>query len=164
MKQLIILVSVFFVYTTAYSQQRPNVGCVDKAIKLQSEDLHMSFAKQGMTVYRDAMVNLNSNEPFPVAVQLVKGHLYQLILIGSKGAGKAKMELFDGEDKKIADKSASLNSTDRNSNCIIYSFVPGKTDLYLIVLSQKVKGKETCGSFSIMEQATDKKETPKPTK
>lgn len=159
-KHIIVLFSLLILACNAYSQQRqPNVGCIDKAIKIQAQDLHLSFAKQGMTIYRDAMISMNDREPFPVAVQLEKGHLYQLILIGSKGAGKIKMEIFDGKDKKIGDKTASLDKTDQNSNCIIYSFVPSTTDLYLIVLSQKAKGKELCGSFSIMEKEADKKAT-----
>jgi len=155
---LIISLSCFF--NTAFSQQHPDIGCVDKALKMQSEDIRMSFAKQGMSVYRDAMINMNSQEPFPIEVQLSKGHLYQLIFIGSKGAGKIKMEIFDGEDKKIADKDASLSSTNRNSNAIIYSFVPGKKDLYLVVLSQKLKNKNICGSFTILEQGGTNKTSP----
>ena len=159
MKQLFILaITLFYISGISYSQQHPNVGCVDKAIKMQAGDLQLTFAKQGMTVYRDAMISMNSQEPFPIAVQLNKGKLYQLIFIGSKSAGKIKMELFDGEDTKIAEKDASLSSTDKNSNCIIYSFVPGKTDLYLIVLSQKMKNRTICGSFTIMEKGGDKKE------
>jgi len=158
MKQFLILIVSSFLFSIAsYAQSQPNIGCLDKSIKMQAVDLQLSFAKQNMTVYKDATVRLSSQEPFPIEVELKKGTLYQFVFIGSKDASKIKMELFDGADKKIADKTITPNSSNNNSNCIMYSFTPATNDLYLLMLSQKNKGSSKCTSFTIMQLNKDKK-------
>ncbi len=126
-----------------------NIGCMDKSIRLQSEQVKHDFKAQGMFVYKDAMVSMVSKEPFPIAVQLNKGELYQLVFIGNKQANNMTFELFDGTDKKIGEKTAD---NPEQSNIIIYSFVPEKTDVYLVVLSQKIKYKSVCSSFCILQK------------
>jgi hypothetical protein len=158
MNKILLIAASFFLFNNALAQH-PNVGCVDKAIKLQAEDLQQNFTKQAMEIYRDAMVSMSNDEAFPVAVQLNKGVLYQLIFIGSKESSKVRLELFDGDDKKIANKDVVPNKTDYTSNCIVYSFIPGKTDLYLVMLSQRSKSKTMCGSFTIMEKGAKKATT-----
>ena len=67
-------------------------------------------------------------------------------------ASKIFFELYDGQDNKLVEKT--IKKVD-DTNFIIYSFVPQKTDLYLVVLTQKIKGDaEVCGSFTIMQKAT----------
>lgn len=78
--------------------------------------------------------------------------MYQMVFIGPKKASKISLELLDGEDHKIDSKTLKgLGET----NYILYSFVPEKSDIYLVVLNQKFKGETMCGSFTILE----KKET-----
>jgi|GEM_PF-836569 len=155
MRKPIVILSVFLslVFSSQAQQQQPNIGCVDKVVKLEAEDLKQAFIKQGMIVYRDAMMGMESQTPFPVAVQLMRGELYQFIFVGSKESSKITMELFDGDDKKLEQKTAGATSSNPNGNYIIYSFIPEKTDLYLIVLTQKLKNKTMCGSFTIMQRA-----------
>lgn len=157
MKRFITLLFIsFIVVIKIQAQNRPNIGCIDKAMKLQAEDLLLSFVKQKMSVYKDATISMNSQEPFPIEVRLEKGTLYQFIFVGRKDASKIKMELFNGEDKKIAEKVAKPIASNYNSNCIIYTFTPEKTDIYLVMLSQKTKHDNQCTSFTIMEQKKEK--------
>jgi len=154
MKKLFVLISLnIFLYSgaTFAQQQQPqaNIGCMDKTIIVKANGLMQAFKNQGMETYKDAMVTMSSETPFPVAVQLDKGVLYQLIFVGSLESSKTKMELYDGEDKRIAQK---ILKKGQEPGYIIYSFMPDKTDMYLVVLSQKWKNKNMCGSFSIMQQ------------
>ncbi len=128
------------------------VGCIDRDIKMQAEDLKRTFIKQDMVPYRDAMINMASQEPFPVAVQLNKGQMYQLLFIGGRESSKVKLELFDGNDKRIVNKSTTPIPQNVSSNYIIYTFIPEKTDVYLVMLTQKQKNRNICGSFTIMQQ------------
>lgn len=132
----------------AQAQQRPTIGCVDKAVRLQSEQIKRQFKEQGLTVYKDAMIQMESRQPFSIAVQLTQGQLYQLLFVGSKKASKITMELFDGKDNLIDTKTLTDPA---KSNFIIYSFAPLKSDIYLIILTQKIKGKKVCSSFSILQ-------------
>lgn len=158
MRKPFAILSVFLslVFSARAQQQQPNIGCVDKIIKLEAEDLKQTFMKQDMVVYRDAMMSMESQTPFPVAVQLIRGQLYQFIFVGSKESSKITMELFDGDDKKLEQRTGGATSTNPNGNYIIYSFIPDKTDLYLIVLTQKLKNRTMCGSFTIMQKAEPK--------
>ncbi len=131
-----------------YAQNKPSIGCVNKVVRLQSEQIKRQFKEQGLTVYKDAMVNMEPKQPFPIAVQLNQGRLYQLLFVGSKKATKIKMEIYDGKDNKIDEKV--LNEPEK-TNFIIYSFAPQKDDIYLIILTQKIKGKSICSSFSILQ-------------
>jgi len=141
------LVVFLFGSKSIYAQQ-PALGCDDKAMRIQSQQLKHDFASQGLSVYKDAMISMESHQPFPVAVQLDKGKLYQLIFIGSRDAKKISMELFDGADKKIDER---IIKKPKEQNFVVYSFTPEKTDMYLLVFTQIKGSKSMCGSFSIMQ-------------
>jgi hypothetical protein len=152
MKALVVAaatVLLIFSFSTGRAQDQPNVGCIDKAVKLQAEDVKQGFMKQGLSVYRDAMVGMESQTPFPVEVKLVQGHLYEFLFIGNAEAS-TKLELFDGDDQNIGSKKLAVGEA---PGYIIYSFTPAKTDTYLIMLTQKLKHETMCGGFTIMEKA-----------
>ena len=145
-------VLLIFSFSNSKAQDQPNVGCIDKAIKLQAEDVKQGFIKQGLTVYRDAMIGMESQTPFPIEVKLVQGHLYEFLFVGSLDAS-TKLELFDGEDQNVGSKSLAKGEA---PGYIIYSFTPSKTDMYLLMLTQKLKHGTMCGSFTIMEKLDGK--------
>jgi hypothetical protein len=154
MKKILVLVTGLILSTHVVTTAQPNIGCNDRAIRLQSEQIKQGMKEQGMTVYRDAMIGMESQQPYPIAVHLEKGKMYQMIYVANNLATKMDFELFDQNDHKL--DSRSVNNPAQN-NYIIYSFVPEKTDMYMVVLTQKMKKKSLCGSFSILEQANDKK-------
>ncbi len=149
--------TLIVVCTFSYSTmaQPASIGCIDKAIRMQAEDLKLGLTKHGMEVYKDANISMESSSPYPVAVQLNKGVMYQMIFVGSALARDIRLELFDGEDKKIGEKLMKKN----DPNYIIFSFIPEKTDIYLVVLSQRLKNQSICSSFTILQPAGEKKET-----
>ena len=103
MRKLFIILSVIGCSSTisnsVSAQILPTLGCNDKSIRLQAEQYKQDFKAQGQEVYRDAMISMESRQPTPVAVQLTKGVLYQMIFIGSRDANKINFELYDGEDR-----------------------------------------------------------------
>jgi hypothetical protein len=125
--------------------QKPKTGCVDANIEGQSNGIKNGLAKQGMGVFQEAMFQMASMEPVPVAVKLMQGVPYQLIFVGSENANRLIMEIYDGKDKKVDEK---VERGDNNS--IVYSFTPKKTDIYLVTLIQKKGLKELCGYFGVM--------------
>jgi hypothetical protein len=151
-KNIFLFSCLLFLYMqAARAQDQPQVGCNDKVIRLQAEQLKADFKQQGLTVYKDAMMSMESQQPYPIAVQLTKGQLYQFIYVGDRSASKLIFELFDGDDKKI--ESQTLKEP-KQKNFLVYSFVPDKSDVYLIVLTQKWKTRSMCGSFVIMQKET----------
>ena len=152
MKKILLLVSAIIFLFNVTTVAQPNIGCNDRAIRLQSEQIKQGLKAQGMTVYRDAMIGMESQQPYPIAVQLEKGKMYQMLYIGNNTAAKLNFELFDEKDNKLDSKTLSDPA---QTNYLLYSFVPEKTDIYLVVLTQKIKKGSVCGSFSIMEKPND---------
>lgn len=148
MKKVLTILALSFTSFCSFAQKE-SLGCIDKDMRVQSEGLKASFEKQGMKVYRDAMISMESLVPVPIGIQMVKGRMYQLIFVGNAKSSKVQMEIFDGNDKKLAAKHTEKGGY----NYIVYSFIPEKTDLYLVMLSQKFKGKTLCGSFTLLHDA-----------
>ncbi len=149
MKKKLIAAAILMFAGLASQAQTSRVGCNDKAIRYQSELVKNEFKAQGMVITRDAMVNMDSKQPFPVGIQLIKGRQYTFIFVGDRRSSKMSFELFDGEDKRIEEK---VIKTPGENNTLVYSFIPSKTDLYLVVLMQTKKKDEMCGSFTMMEK------------
>lgn len=151
------LLTILFFITGFNSDAQiiPALGCNDGSIRLQAEQMKQDFKSQGLEVYKDAMIDMESRQPSPIAVQLTKGVLYQMIYIGSKESKKVSFELYDGEDRRIEEKSLKNPSA---SNFMVYSFVPEKTDLYLVILTQIKGTQNVCGSFTIMQPASKPKQ------
>lgn len=137
-------VCLFFLNANMFAQK--TVGsCHDINISEQAEALKKSFAKQGMIVFQEAMLQMTSMEPAPIVVRLQQGISYQFIYIGNETASRIIMEVFDGRNKKTDEK------IERGSdNSIVYRFTPPATDNYLITLIQKKGTKDMCGYFGIM--------------
>lgn len=146
---LVYITSSFY----AKAQIIPSLGCNDKTIRLKAEQIKQDFKAQGMEVYKDAMIDMESRQPSPIAVQLNKGVLYQMVFIGSKEAKKINFEIYNGDDKKIDERILKHPAL---TNFMVYSFVPEKSDLYLIVLSQNKGTQNVCGSFTIMQSGSIK--------
>lgn len=136
---------------TAMSQPA-SIGCIDKDIRLQAEELKLGFTKHGMEVYKDANISMERSTPYPVAVQLNKGVMYQMVYVGGQQSRDIRLELFDGDDKKLGERVMKKN----DPNYIIYPFIPEKTDIYLVVLSQRTKTDHICSSFTILQPANTK--------
>lgn len=145
---ILCIAALFLSPVLSYSQQ---IGCVDKSMRVQAEQTKHAFKVQGMEVYKDAMLTMEPKTPYPIAVQLQQNEVYQFVFIGVAGAD-LQLELYDGTDKKLSEKTLR----GKEGNYMIYSFKPERPDLYLVVLTQKMKGrKEACASFTIMKKSAD---------
>lgn len=66
-----------------------------------------------------------------------------------------KMEVFDGNDRKIDERFASRSR--EQPNYILYTFVPERSDTYLFTFMQKLKNEHMCGSLCVLKLKADKK-------
>ena len=153
-KNFFITLLALFISCNTFAQ-KPSVGCIDKSIRLQADEIKHHYTDQGFKVYRDAMVNMESQEPFPVMVSLEAGHMYQVVFVGHPAVYRIKMEVYDGSDNKI-DQQFVMRSKGQ-SNYLLYNFVPERTDMYLFTFMQKLKNESMCGSLCIMKLESDGK-------
>lgn len=143
MKQLQLLAILLgFLSFSFTSQAQPK--CQDPAIEGLANNIKSTYQKQGLKVFRESMLDMVSMEPTPIAVSLQEGTTYQFIFIGSNQASKLMLELFDGADKRIDQK------TERGVDYITYSFTPKVSEVYLITLIQKKGAKNVCGYFAVL--------------
>ena len=150
-----ILSASFFIFGFQSNAQQAAVGCMDKNVRLQADEIKQHYTAQGFTVYRDAMLNMQSDEEFPVVMSMAKGQLYEIIFVGIPAEWKMKMEVFDGADKKV-DEQFVMRSR-QQPNYIIYTFTPQQSDNYMFTFLQKLKHERMCGSVTILKLKSDVK-------
>ncbi len=143
---------------SAHAQQRGGdprqiVGCQDPVLRAQADDIKKHFTEQGFKVYRDAMISMESMQPFPIMVQLQKGQLYQIIFVGQQAASNHRMVMYDGNDRKVDEKfiyKRGGKDGGAPTNYLIYEYVPERTDTYLFEFLTRLKNKQFCGSVCIV--------------
>lgn len=134
-----------------YAQDaRQPVGCIDPTVRLQADAIKQHYLKQGFKVYRDAMINMESMVPFPIMVQLARGHLYEVIFVGNPRATNHRMMVYDSEDRKFDEKFTSRRHGEEATNYIIYEITPERTDAFVFEFMTRLKNENFCGSVCIL--------------
>lgn len=153
-RSLIAATAIFCAAVPAHAQQqaepRQAVGCHDPVLRAQADDIKKHFTEQGFKVYRDAMINMESMQPFPIVIQLQKGQLYQIIYVGQQAATNHRMVMYDGNDRKIDERFVFKKLGKDVTNYMVYEFVPERTDTYLFEFMTRLKNKQFCGSVCIV--------------
>lgn len=147
MRTIFFAIGLSLITTTADAQL--SVGCMDMAMRAQAEQIKRDFRKVEFVPIKDMMLNMKSKEPVGITLIMEKGKLYQLIYIGSKEAVSLHFGLYDGAKFLIDERK--LDKPGEN-NQLIYSFTPEKNDTFVVSLTQTLKTKTTCGSFTVMRQ------------
>ena len=140
-------------------QQNENpsgLGCIDPVVRLQAQNIKDHYTKQGFTIFKDAMVSIESMTQYPVIVGLKQGELYQICYVANPSYQNMHMTLYDGNDV-IIDKRDNFKNREE-PNYFIMPFTPTSTDEYLITIIQKIKNKTLCGNFFILR--ADPSKTP----
>lgn len=145
----------FLALNIAASAQKSSLGCIDKSIRLQADEIKRFYTDQGFVVMRDAMLNMSSMEPLPVMTELQRGQMYLFIFVGPEAVQRMNLEIFDGTDNKVTQEVAARNR--QQPNYIIYHMVPERTDAFLVTLMQRLKNQDMCGSLCILKLNPDKR-------
>ena len=151
-----VFATILLMSTVAVAQ-KPSTGCVDPAVKASADNIKESYAKKGMVVFQESMLAMTSMEPTPIAVRLQQGVTYEMFFAGSTMSTRLMLEIFDGADKKLDHK------VEKDVSHLVYTFIPKKTEVYLITLTQKKGMKDMCGYFGIMVKKPIRSTNTKPT-
>jgi hypothetical protein len=147
----VMMCSAFAATAQQKGEPRQAVGCQDPVLRSQADDIKKHFTAQGFTVYRDAMINMESMVPFPVMVQFQRGQLYEIIFVGQQAATNHRMVIYDGSDHKVDEKFVFKRGNSKDvTNYMVYEFVPERSDTYLLEFMTRLKNKEFCGSLCIV--------------
>jgi hypothetical protein len=135
--------------SSAKSSNMPAIGCIDKALRIRAEDVkNMYVEQQGMKVTRDAMLTMKSGDPFLIEVKLNKDRHYQMVFMGVLDATETIFELFDYNDKPVTHLELEKK---QQPHYLSYAFSPSRTAIYTISLTQILRNRTLCGSFTILE-------------
>ena len=145
----IALLSACSFLAHAQKSAPPKVGCMDAQIRLQADEIKQHFLAQGMEVFRDAMIGMESQIPYPVMINLQRGQLYQIIYVAHPQATRMFLDIYDGQDRKMKEIMQSFGRG--QPTYISFSFVPETSDMYMFVARQKWKDNDMCGSFTILK-------------
>lgn len=157
MKKIVLLIAGISIAGVAGAQQTM-LGCMDQALRVQAEQVKRDLKPQGFVSVRDMMITMKSKESVGIPVVLTQGKLYQLVFIGSKEANNMHFELYDNAKFRVDERKFDKPS---ESNLLVYSITPEKTDTFVVALTQNLKSKTACGSFTILRQdEIPKAETP----
>jgi hypothetical protein len=146
MKKLILATATLLAAAYCHAQQTA-LGCKDGSIRLQAEQIKHDFRNQGLVSIKDMMITMQSREPAGIKMPFTQGTLYQLVFIGSKDASNLRFEIYDGANFRIEDRKLEKPA---ETNFLIYSFTPEKTDTFTVVLTQNMDSKTMCGSFTVL--------------
>ena len=150
MKKLAFVFTLLFsCCTLAVQAQQPSLGCSDTAILKQSAQIKQHYLNQGFTVYRDAMLGMESRMPYPIVMQLEKGQLYVIVFIGNENSKKLNLDLYDANEQPVEKLNVQRNRDEPNH--IIYTLSPEFSGEYMAVVIQKLKERTMCGSFFVLK-------------
>jgi len=148
---LLTAIAFFFTHSVRAQEQRQMLGCIDPTVRMQADAIKQHYVKQGFKVYRDAMINMESMVPTaPIYVQLMRGHLYEIIFVGNPRAVSHRMMIYDSNDQKLDEKFVTKHHDDEATNFIIYEFAPDRTDAFVLEFMTRLKNENFCGSICIL--------------
>lgn len=147
---IIAAVTTAAIFTVSHcSAQQSRMGCVDKIIAQRTETAIAPLEKQGMKVFKTASISMVSGETFPIEVQLKEGKHYEILFLGDEESEKITAELDNSRNKILAEKKVSRGA---DPSYISIDFTPEKSDVYLLMVSQKQKhNRNMCGNVTILE-------------
>lgn len=152
MKTILSLAGLFL-FSFSTQAQQPQVqnaatnkmGCMDPDTRLLADEVRQHYAAQGFAVVRNAMLNMSSNQPFPVIIELNDKEQYQIAFIANKDANLLTTEILGPDKRRIFHQA---NRTKKSgSQVIAFPFKAPRTDAYLFILQQNLRREETCGGF-----------------
>ncbi|MCD6064034.1 MAG: hypothetical protein K0R82_1945 [Flavipsychrobacter sp.] len=148
MKKIVFVAAALLLANLAQAQQNM-LGCMDASLRVQAEQVKRDLKPQGFVSVRDMMITMKSKESVGIPIVLTQGKLYQLVFIGTREANNMHFELYDKAQFRIDERKFDKPS---ESNLLVYSIVPEKTDTFMVALSQNLRTKTACGSFTILRQ------------
>lgn len=154
MKQLLLFCALSLTICTVGAQDAPRIGCKDGILAAQAAETKTALLQQGFEQINDGMLQMSSEEAFPVVVRMKAGQFYQILFIGNTRAKKIALELSEKSQGSLVYKQQ--HPLNQQSNAINFSFTPAVDGDYLFTLEQKMKSPgilkrapEACGSFTI---------------
>ena len=154
MRLTITMAAISTLLTFSAHAQQNVAGCSDNAVHTQLVTVDQTLEQQGFSLIQFKMMSMPSGAYVPVDVTLEQGKMYQINFIASQQFSQYTFTILDKDKNKTVDKK--VKQKDGVSNQLTESFAAPYTGRYIIILTQKVKGKsEACGGFSILKAVND---------
>ena len=121
---------------------------MDPQVRLRADEIKKHYTAQGLEVYRDAMIGMESQVPYPVLIDVQKGQLYQIVYVAHPESTRQFLDIYDRDEKNL--QAISHSAGKGQPSYITYTFVAPATETYAVVVRQKWKNNDMCGSITIL--------------
>lgn len=148
MKYIFCFIAITSILNT-YAQQPP---CDTRLIQHQIDSVKDKAKDQGYSIYREAIVPMESEYEIPVIAELSNQKIYKYIFIAQPDSRLLETRIFDFDEKQIAyTKKQPLLS---DPNVIEIDFIPKFTEKHMVRAVQiNKKKKQLCGYIVLFEIA-----------
>ncbi|WP_126970547.1 hypothetical protein [Gynurincola endophyticus] len=148
MKYIFCFITLFTLLD-ASAQQIP---CDSRLIQHQIDSVKDNAKEQGYTIYREALVPMESEYEIPVIAELSNQKIYKYIFIAQPDSRLLETRIFDFDEKQVAyTKKQPLLS---DPNIIEIEFIPKFTEKHMLRAVQvHKKKKQLCGYIVLFEIA-----------
>ncbi len=156
MKKSIVYITFLFIFLSGskvFSQEViRQKSCTDKMIMETADSIKLDLINQGFIVIKEASITMESEYEMSVIFPLTEGSLYQIVFIGDKFSKLFELRMYDWNENQLMNEKNK--SGDKNAHIIGYSFIPPKTQFYMIKPLQvnKKKKKDLCGYVMLLRK------------
>ncbi len=140
-----------FIMLSIYSFAQPMVNKVafyDEVIMIQADSLKIAFQKQGFTVVKEAVMEMESQYETPVIVPLKEGTWYRIIFIGDVSSKLHEVRMFDWNEKQVVYQKKMWGDVD--GNIINYDYIPRFSEYHMIKPVQVNKRKKNIVGYMML--------------
>lgn len=148
----LITILLFLNFHTADAQEViRQQSCQDSLISRQVDSLKNFYTKDGFTLLKEASISMQSEYEMPVIMPLTQGTWYQFVFIGDYSSKLYEVRMFDWNEKQVVFQQKRWGDVD--GNIIFYSYIPSKSEFYMMRPVQvNKKKKNLCGYVMLFKK------------
>ena len=158
MKSFFLALSSFCIIAAGAHAQAPQLGCINPNTRLLAEEVKQHFMAQGYAVMRDAMVGMESHQPFAIVTQVEANQNYRIVFVADEKASFMDVEVIDPSKKQIVYEKYKPKRD--ASRVIEFAFRQSEAAAYLFIAKQNMRPNAACGSFTILRDTLKARKMP----
>jgi hypothetical protein len=148
----VIILLIFLNFQNTHAQEViRQQSCQDSLIRRQVDSLKNFYTNDGFTLLKEASMSMQSEYEMPVIMPLTQGTWYQFIFIGDYSSKLYEVRMFDWNEKQVVFQQKRWGDVD--GNIISYSYIPNKSEFYMMRPVQvNKKKKNLCGYVMLFKK------------
>ncbi|MFT4060757.1 MAG: hypothetical protein QM642_00200 [Edaphocola sp.] len=150
-KKFLALCAALLIYGSTFSQSKAPVlqPCNNSEVGTEIMALSSSFQQRGFELLQFQTMMMPSGAYFPISMNMEQGRSYEINFVVPQQFHQFNVTIIDKDKKELVNKT--VKSKKGGSNKFSQSFAPPYSGIFMVVLSQKIKGGGVaCGGVSVL--------------